>query len=121
MLVRFLGAVRRGEAPVVHGSGGDLRDDVYAGDVARAVQMAMAQRARGAFNVASGRPHTILDVARTVCSVGAPGLMPRHDDSRSEWIDRWYLADKARQAFGFTAETPFRDGVLAMWNSGDGL
>lgn len=120
VLPRFIEAVRRGEAPVVHGAGGDVRDDVYVGDVARAVQMALEARARGVFNVASGRPHTIRDVALEVCKLGPLGLAPRHEDVPSNWVDRWYAVDRARQAFGFAAETSFAAGVRALWHAEEG-
>jgi UDP-glucose 4-epimerase len=120
VLPRFLQAVRRGEAPVVHGAGGDVRDDVYVDDVALAVELALKKRARGSFNVASGRPHTILDVARAACAFGPPGLTPRHDDEPSGWVDRSYVVDRAREAFGFAAQTSFDDGVRAMWQTEEG-
>jgi UDP-glucose 4-epimerase len=118
VLPRFIDAVRRGEAPVVFGKGEDVRDDVYVGDVAEALRLAMHCKVRGAFNIASGRPHTIRDVALTVCALGPTGLAPRHEDKPSNWIDRHYTVDRAREAFGFRAETPFCDGVRAMWNAG---
>jgi len=120
VLPRFLRAVRRGEAPVVHGPGSDVRDDVYVADVARAVDLALMRRAHGVFNIASGRPHTLAEVARTVCALGPPGLVPRHDDATSAWVDRWFLADRARAAFGFEAQTAFADGVRATWEADDG-
>lgn len=117
VLPRFLEGARRGQAPRVHGSGAEVRDDVYVGDVARAVELAATRRARGAFNIATGRPHTLRDVALAVCELGPPGMEPRHDDAPSGWVDRWYCADRAREAFGFVADTPFRDGVRAMWDA----
>jgi UDP-glucose 4-epimerase len=120
VLPRFIEAARRGEAPVVHGPGAEVRDDVYVGDVARAVQMAVEARARGAFNVASGRPHTLRDVALAVCALGPTGLAPRHDDAPSGWVDRWYTTERARAAFRFAAQTPFDAGVPAMWQAAEG-
>jgi UDP-glucose 4-epimerase len=120
VLPRFLRGLRRGEAPLVHGPGRDVRDDVYVVDVARAVELSLARRARGSFNIATGRPHTIRDVALAVCALGPPGMAPRHDDVPSGWDDRWYLADRAREAFGFVAETPFHVGVRAMWDAESG-
>lgn len=120
VLPRFLAAVRRGEPPVVHGPGDDLRDDVYVGDVARAVALALERRAHGAFNIASGRPHTLLDVARAACRLGPPGLVPRHEERPSSWIDRTYAIDRARVALDLPEATPFDDGVRAMWDAGDG-
>ena len=120
VLPRFLEAVAKGERPLVHGSGADVRDDVYVGDVARAVRLALERRAHGAFNVASGAPHTLLDVARAACTVGPAGMTPRHDDEPSRWIDRWYATARARDAFGFSAETRFTEGVRAMWDERTG-
>jgi dTDP-L-rhamnose 4-epimerase len=94
-----------------------VRDDVYVGDVARAVEMALRRETRGSFIVASGRPHTILDVATAVCALGSPALSPRHDDTPSTWVDRWYRTDRARDVFGFVADTPFSAGVRAMWDA----
>jgi nucleoside-diphosphate-sugar epimerase len=120
VLPRFLEAVAKGERPVVHGQGADVRDDVYVGDVARAVRLALERRAHGAFNIASGAPHTLLDVARAACTVGPAGIRPRHDEEPSHWIDRWYETHRARDILGFSAETPFTEGVRAMWKERTG-
>ena len=59
----FRSAVAAGQAPVVFEDGGQLRDFVHVADVARANLLALDPEAgaAGAFNVASGRPRTILD------------------------------------------------------------
>jgi nucleoside-diphosphate-sugar epimerase len=114
---RFVAAVRRGEAPVIHGSGADVRDDVYVGDVARAVLAALGRRQAGSFNIASGRPRTLLEAAQVVCRLGGAGLVPRHVDQPSRWVDRVFAAEKAREQLGFEAATSLEEGLRAMWEA----
>jgi UDP-glucose 4-epimerase len=115
VLQRFVAAARRGEAPLVHGSGDELRDDVYVRDVADAVARVLAHRVEGAFNIASGKPHTLLDVANAVCRAAGGEVSPRHDDEPSGWIDRWYNVERAAEAFGFEPTTEFEQGVRELW------
>jgi dTDP-L-rhamnose 4-epimerase len=74
----FRSSIERGEAPVVYEDGGQMRDFVHVADVARAnaaAALAVGRRASGshaAYNVCSGHPIAISDVARAVAS-GAPG------------------------------------------------
>jgi UDP-glucose 4-epimerase len=122
-LPQFIKKVKAGEAPVLHGSGRDVRDDVYVDDVARSIELAIARRARGAFNVSSGKPNTIGEVAEAVCALkvgaaqGSPGLTPRHDDEPSKWVDRWYSGERAKAAFGYEATTSLAAGVKATWDA----
>jgi UDP-glucose 4-epimerase len=115
VLPKFIETVRRGEAPMIHGTGADVRDDVYVGDVAEAVHAAAVRRARGVFNIAGGKPHTLLDLARAVCELGPPGLAPKHADVPSTWVDRWYSIERARTELGFSPATPLSAGVRAMF------
>jgi UDP-glucose 4-epimerase len=117
VIPRFIEAVRRGEPPVIHGGGGDIRDDVYAGDVAEAVHLAISRRADGTFNVATGRPHTLLEVAEAVCRLGGAGIRPRHLSEPGGWVDRWFAVERARRHLGFEAATSFEEGLFAMWRA----
>ena len=115
---RFLDALRRGQPPVVRGEGRGVRDDVYAGDVAEAIEAALERRADGTVNIATGRPHTLLDVARTACLVAGSGLEPRLDPGESGWVDRWYAVEAARRLLGFEARTSLEEGLRSMWGEG---
>jgi dTDP-L-rhamnose 4-epimerase len=72
----FRSAVERGERPRVFEDGGQMRDFVHVDDVARANVLALeavADSAPGsltAYNVCSGRPVSIVDVARLVAGEG---------------------------------------------------
>ena len=75
----FVAALRRGEAPRVFEDGGQRRDFIHVRDVARAnVAALVADRSvSGAFNIASGRPRTILELATALAeAMGRPDLAP---------------------------------------------
>ncbi|GAA2273905.1 NAD-dependent epimerase/dehydratase family protein [Kitasatospora cystarginea] len=71
----YRSAVARGEAPIVYEDGGSMRDFVHVDDVAEASLAALRWTGSGhrAFNVASGTPHTIGDVAVALAeAAGSP-------------------------------------------------
>ncbi len=115
-------AVERRESPRVFEDGEQRRDFVHVADVARANLAALAAPvavAGGpggsvAFNVCSGRPHTILDLARALSSAAGPTGPP------PEVVGGYRLGDVrhvfaspalARDQLGFTAEVGFAEGV----------
>jgi dTDP-L-rhamnose 4-epimerase len=115
----FLSALRGGDAPRVFEDGGQRRDFVHVSDVARANMLALTAPAsvQGSFNVASGTPHTILDLANELWhSLGrsAPPPIVTGD---------WRLGDVrhvqaspalAHELLGFTAEVSLAEGVSAL-------
>jgi dTDP-L-rhamnose 4-epimerase len=64
----FTSALRRGEAPKVFEDGGQRRDFVHVRDVAAATVSACERHTRGvrAYNVGSGTPRTVGDMARAI-------------------------------------------------------
>jgi dTDP-L-rhamnose 4-epimerase len=72
----FRSALERGEAPQVFEDGGQMRDFVHVDDVARANMLALdavtdaPPGAATAYNICSGVPVSILDVARAVAAGG---------------------------------------------------
>ena len=75
----FRSSLERGEAPQVYEDGGQMRDFVHVADVARANLAALRAVVEGpgeayaAYNVCSGRPIGILDVARQVAAGSGSG------------------------------------------------
>jgi dTDP-L-rhamnose 4-epimerase len=78
----FRSSLERGERPQVFEDGGQARDFVHVDDVARANVLAIEQVAAeavprfAAYNVCSGTPVTILDVARRVSAGSTSRLEP---------------------------------------------
>ncbi len=115
----FRSAYETGRAPQVFEDGGQRRDFVHVDDVARANVLALRAEPGvvGAFNVASGVPHTIWDLA---CALGrAYGA----DAPEPEIVGGYRLGDvrhvtasaaRAEQILGFVAARTFDDGVAAF-------
>ncbi len=109
----FRSAYERGEAPQVLEDGGQRRDFVHVTDIAHANVLALTadEPVSGAFNVCSGTPRTILDMAKALRTSGAPAPMVvggyRVGDIRH------VFASPARAAaeLGFSAEVEFEAGM----------
>lgn len=112
----FRSALAAGVAPRVFEDGGQRRDFVHVGDVARAnlASLDAAPEVTGAFNVASGTPHTVGEAAFAIAAAfGADTPQPvvtgqwRLGDVRHVTAS----ADRAASVLGFRAEVPFAEGM----------
>jgi dTDP-L-rhamnose 4-epimerase len=109
----FRSAAARGDAPRVFEDGAQMRDFVHVRDIARANLLALAVDAPGgaltAYNVASGTPHTVGDVAHALAAEKEPVVT---GDYRLGDV-RHIVASPARAAseLGFTAAVSFDDGM----------
>ncbi len=112
----FRSSLARGEAPQVFEDGGQRRDFVHVRDVARAnllsLTAAVPAGALTAFNVASGTPHTIGDVADTL-SATSDGPAPVVTGGYRLGDVRHIVAspERARAELGFSAEVGFDEGM----------
>ena len=118
----FRSSLERAEAPTVYEDGRQMRDFVHVDDVARA-NLAAARAVGGlepgehrAYNVCSGRPIAISDVARHVASGSEHGLAPRVTGQYRLGDVRHVVASPERAAaeLGFTAQVTPEDGLAAF-------
>ncbi len=112
----FRSAVATGRAPSVFEDGGQLRDFVHVSDVARANVRALLSPAPvdGAYNVASGEPHTVLEMAAAIAAARsdetvAPRVVPRYRLGDVRHV--FGAAERARTDLGFSAQVPFAAGM----------
>ncbi len=110
----FRSAVARGEAPTVYEDGGQQRDFVHVRDVAqanlRALTAGVEDGALTAYNVASGTPHTIGDVAAAIARGGPDPVVTagyRLGDVRHVVAS----PQRARDELGFAAQVGFEEGM----------
>ena len=112
----FRSALEAGRAPKVFEDGGQRRDFVHVRDVARANTLALTSDAPvpGAFNVCSGTPRTVGELASALAGAageGAPRPVVTGDfrlgDVRHVFAD----ATRAREALRFEPSVAFADGV----------
>jgi dTDP-L-rhamnose 4-epimerase len=111
----FRSALENGRAPRVYEDGGQLRDFVHVRDVARANVLALTAPTPvpGAFNIGSGQPRSILDMATALAGAFDGELEPIvTGDFRLGDVRHVFAAtDLAAQALGFIPREEFADGM----------
>jgi len=108
----------RGERPVLRSTGEPLRDYIYVGDLVEAY-LRLSERAREegvmgeAFNVGSGRPISVLDMARAILeAAGREDLEPVILGEAEGEIERQFVdISKIRGRVGWEPKTPLREGL----------
>ncbi len=121
----FRSALARGQAPTVFEDGGQMRDFVHVRDVAHANALAVEQVVRlapdtfAAYNIGSGEPVAIADVATTISGAASTGLMPKTTGQFRSGDVRHIVADpkRAETELGFRAEVRPRDGLREFAHS----
>jgi dTDP-L-rhamnose 4-epimerase len=110
----FRSALEAGRAPRVLEDGRQRRDFVHVHDVARANVLALTADppVPGAYNVASGTPRTVLDLAHALTAANG-GPSPEVVGGYRAGDVRHVFAsiDRARVDLGFAAEVEFEKGV----------
>jgi dTDP-L-rhamnose 4-epimerase len=122
----FRSAAARGERPRVFEDGGQRRDFVHVHDVARAnvlalVDVEVGARADGAYNIATGTPRTVLDmadalVAGTPSTGGSGAIAPEIVGGYRVGDVRHVFASprRASEQLGFEARIGFDEGMRAF-------
>jgi dTDP-L-rhamnose 4-epimerase len=125
VLAIFASRILNGQPPLIFEDGRQQRDFVNVHDVVSACALAMeSQRAVGqAINIGSGKPRTILEIARSMASaMGRPHLDPdipgkyRMGDVRHCYAD----ISLARELLGYEPKIGFEGGLgeLVRWLEG---
>jgi dTDP-L-rhamnose 4-epimerase len=112
----FRSEIEAGRPPRVLEDGGQTRDFVHVDDVARAtVAAATSDRpVDGPLNVASGRPCTVLEMARRLCD--GTGLEPEVVGGTRSGDVRHVVAsaERAAERLGFRAAVGWEEGIRAF-------
>ncbi len=113
----FADALGAGRAPRVFEDGGQRRDFVHVRDVAIANVVALHAGVPGVFNIASGQPRRLLDMACALADAFGPNAPRpvvvggwRAGDVRHVFAD----PDRARRELGFEAVVDFADGMAEL-------
>ncbi|WP_332642734.1 NAD-dependent epimerase/dehydratase family protein [Aeromicrobium sp.] len=116
----FRSAIARGEAPKVFEDGAQMRDFVHVSDVARANVLAIEQVARHgtgvtAYNVASGHPFTIGQMAATLSNAAGGDAPVVIGDYRRFDVRHVVASPKAAaDGLGFLAEVHPEEGLARL-------
>jgi dTDP-L-rhamnose 4-epimerase len=111
----FRSALAQGQAPRLLEDGRQRRDFVHVADVARANVIALTRQepVPGVFNVASGRPATLWEMADALCAGHGSGIRPQVVGGYRLGDVRHVSAstERAAEVLGFRAEVPLTDGM----------
>jgi UDP-glucose 4-epimerase len=112
----FLGRLAAGEAPTIFGDGGQTRDYVYVGDVARATLAAVGKR--GVFNVGTGIETSVSELYELCRRAAGSELEAEHVDARLGEVQRSVLdASRAARELGWKPEVGLEEGLRLTWES----
>jgi len=111
----FRSALARGSEPSVFEDGAQLRDFIAVEDVARANVLAL-EGPPGTYNVATGRPRRLLDMARALAAAHPGAAAPRvtGEFRRGDVRHVFAATDRAASALGFRAGTTLEEGMRAF-------
>ena len=108
----FRSALEAGRAPRVFEDGAQRRDFVHVRDVARANVLALENGTAGAFNVASGTPRTVGDMAAALArAIKGPEPIVTGEWRGGDVRHVFASPQKARAELGFAAEEDFEAGM----------
>jgi dTDP-L-rhamnose 4-epimerase len=109
----FRSAFAAGRAPRVFEDGAQRRDFVHVRDVARANVLALGDTPPGAYNVCSGVPRSVGEMARALGRAipGAPEPVVTGDWRAGDVRHVFASADRAARELGFTASEDFDAGM----------
>lgn len=126
VLAIFASRLLNGRPPMLFEDGLQRRDFVHVRDVARAILAALErpEAAGTAYNIGSGEPRTVLEVARALAlAVGRPDLQPQVTGRYRMGDIRHCYADiaLARARLGYAPQEDFTAGLaeLSRWLAGE--
>ncbi len=112
VIPKFITRLLTGKPPIIYGDGGQTRDFIFVGDVARANILAMESNASGVFNIAGGRRISLNDLASILMEITGIHLQVLYEPPRPGDV-RDSLADiaRAQDAFGFSPDCTLDEGL----------
>jgi dTDP-L-rhamnose 4-epimerase len=115
----FSGRMLAGQPPIIYEDGRQLRDFVHVSDVVQACLLAMHEPAADyqVFNVGSGQPISVLDVARSLArALQWSGDFQVTGKYRAGDIRHCYADISRIQSLGYVPRRTFDDGVQELVN-----
>lgn len=118
VISKFTDDLKAGRTPTIFGDGGQTRDFVFVKDVVQANLRAMHGDKAGAgeaFNVASGRTASLLELLGTISALAGRKIEPQFKEARRGDIRHSAAAiDKARAVLGYEPAFNLASGLLEL-------
>lgn len=120
VITRFIDNSRKGEPLVVYGDGCQTRDFVYVSDVVDALVSCLDDwKCDGEiFNVGSGKPTTILDLAKAVVELtGSKSVIKNENERKGDIKDSYADISKAKKMLRYSPKVTFKEGLKCQIES----
>jgi len=117
VITRFIDSSRQRLPLIIYGDGSQTRDFVNVNDIVEAVLASMnSSKAEGeVFNIGSGKPTSINELAKTVLELVGVDLKICYEKSRAGDIQDSYAdISKAKKFLGYEPKVSLRDGLQAL-------
>lgn len=119
VIYKFIKNVKNNESPIIEGDGKQTRDFIHVIDVIKAIELTLKnKRAIGKiFNVGTGVPTTILELAELIISISNKDLSPKFTEPRKGDIRDSYASIKlAKELLGFTPSIKLEEGLKEIYD-----
>jgi UDP-glucose 4-epimerase len=120
----FIGLMLHGKPPRIFGTGDQVRDYLYVGDVVEANVLALERGSGEMVNLGTGVGTSVNDIVRELKPLTGFRGEPIHEAARPGEVQRIYLdASRAKSVLGWTPRTPFREGLAKTveWSRAAGV
>ena len=108
----FIGLMLHGKRPKIFGTGDQVRDYLYVGDVVDANVIALEKGSGEMVNLGTGVGTSVNDIVREVNAILGTKLDAIHEAPRAGEVQRIYLdATRAKHVLGWAPRVSFRDGL----------
>ena len=121
VLAKWLAVANADEALELWGEGAREQDFIHVDDVAHFINTALVHAVQGVFNVASGYPVTMRDLADAVVRAARRGSwrLSGRPDPQERHFARFDVS-KARQQLGWAAAVPLEEGLRKLITEAEG-
>lgn len=115
----FLSRIKNSNPPIIFEDGNQMRDFIYVEDIARVNLLGLEKNVGGVYNIGTGKPTSILDIAKTLIDIFDSKVEPeiteefRVGDNRHDFAD----ISKVKRELGFKPEWDLKQGFekLVEW------
>ncbi|MCX8182293.1 MAG: NAD-dependent epimerase/dehydratase family protein [Candidatus Methanomethyliaceae archaeon] len=116
VIARFMEKISKGKPPTIYGDGQQTRDFIHVQDVAEAIKLSIeARTANETFNIASGKPTKIAELANIITGLVGSSLKPKHIKPKAGDIKHSYAdISKAQRLLGFAPKISLEQGLLDL-------
>jgi UDP-glucose 4-epimerase len=117
VITRFINRAKQKQPLTIYGDGSQTRDFVNVKDIVQALYACMKSKSANGevFNIGSGNPTSITELAKTVLEITGQNLKIRYELARAGDIkDSYADISKAKRFLSYEPKVTLRDGLKAL-------